>query len=764
MKIVFLFILLSLLSTLCFAVKQSYVVYFGAHNHGPEVSLEDLDRVQNSHHNFLASYLGSYEEAKEAIFYSYKRHINGFAAVFDEKHAAEIAKDGDVVSVFPNRGRMLHTSHSWDFMQLEKNGVINKNSIWKRTRFGEDTIIANLDTGVWPESKSFSDEGYGPVPARWKGGCEHRNGGVRCNRKLIGARHFKKGYIAAGNKVKNSADSPRDFEGHGSHTLSTAGGNFVSKARILGYVDGTVKGGSPKARLAAYKVCWPGGDTGGCFDADILAAFDTAIDDGVDVISLSVGGEPIDYVNDGIAIGAFHAVQKGIVVVCSAGNSGPTQGTVTNVAPWLLTVAASTIDREFRAFVLLPNGKRLKGSSLSGRLPQHRLYPLISATRAKASNTSIQDALLCKPGTLDKTKVQGKILVCVRGQTDRVDKGRQALLAGAVGMILCNDESSANDIVADLHVLPASHLTFKDCKNVFAYLNSTKDAYGFITPPTTKIGTKPAPYMAAFSSKGPNTITPEILKPDITAPGVNIIAAYSEAANPTEESWDKRRASYMVVSGTSMSCPHISGVVGLLKTLHTTWSVAAIRSAIMTTARTRDNTMHPMMNSSYIKSNPFEYGAGHVRPNRAMNPGLIYDLTTSDYLNFLCALGYNNTLLSSFDASHKCTLSKSSKPLVNMNYPSITVPKLSGSITVTRTVTNVGKPGTYSARVRQPLGVEISVSPTEMKFKKYGEKKRFKVSLKVKNGGLSKGYEFGELLWSDGKHYVRSPIVVDIAH
>lgn len=148
-------------------------------------------------------------------------------------------------------------------------------------------------------------------------------------------------------------NSPLDTEGHGSHTLSTAGGNFVKGASVFGYGKGTAKGGSPKARVAAYKVCWPPVDGNECFDADILAAFDMAIHDGVDVLSVSLGGDATPFFNDSVAIGSFHAVKHGIAVVCSAGNSGPRVGTVSNVAPWQITVGASTIDRQFASHVVL---------------------------------------------------------------------------------------------------------------------------------------------------------------------------------------------------------------------------------------------------------------------------------------------------------------------------------------------------------------------------------------------------------------------------
>ncbi|XP_050133696.1 subtilisin-like protease SBT5.3 [Malus sylvestris] len=761
------FLLSSLvLHTPTFAIKKSYVVYLGSHSHPPNLSELELNQVTDNHYEFLGSFLGSHEVAKESLFYSYTRHINGFAATLEEEEAAQIARHPRVVSLFLNQGRKLHTTRSWDFLGLEQEGVVPPNSIWKKARYGEDSIIGNLDTGAWPESKSFSDEGYGPIPSKWKGICQNQTDPkFHCNRKLIGARYFNKGFAAVAGPLNSSFDSPRDNEGHGSHTLSTAGGNFVTGASAFGFGNGTAKGGSPKARVAAYKVCWPPMEGGECFDADILAAFDVAIDDGVDVLSISLGGDPTTFFNDSVSIGAFHAVKRGIVVVCSAGNSGPAEGTVSNISPWQITVGASTMDREFPSYVTLGNWKHFKGQSLSTvalRSKKKKFYQLISAADAKAANASAQEALLCKPNTLDPKKVKGKILACLRGDNARVDKGEQALLAGAVGMILANNELTGNEIIADPHVLPASHINFTDGNLVFAYINSTKSPRAYIKRAITELGTKPSPFMAAFSSRGPNTITPGILKPDITAPGVSVIAAYTEAQGPTNQMFDKRRIPFNSVSGTSMSCPHISGICGLLKTLYPHWSPAAIKSAIMTTAVTRDNSMEPLLNASFYEATPFSYGAGHVNPNSAMDPGLVYDLSLNDYLNFLCAIGYNETQIEMFsEEMYMC--SKPAISLTSLNYPSITVPKISGSLEVTRTVKNVGSPGTYMARIQNPDGISVSVEPKELKFKKIGEEKSFKVLLQVREAKQDKNYVFGKLIWSDGKHYVRSPIVVKAA-
>ncbi|KAI3829451.1 hypothetical protein L1987_03575 [Smallanthus sonchifolius] len=666
-------------SSLAIKSKKSYIVYLGGLDQQYEAS-----QIQDSHFEFLGSILGSKERVDEAMIYSYNKQFNGFAALLDDEDAAKIAAHPDVVTVIQNKGRKLHTTRSWDFLKLEKNGVIGASSLWKKARFGENIIIANLDTGVWPESKSFSSNGYGPIPYKWKGGCENETL-VPCNNKLIGAKYYNKG--------------------------------------------------------------------GECDDADIVKGFETAIHDGVDVISVSLGGQPADYMDDGLAIASFHAVKKGITVVFSAGNDGPTPGTVTNVSPWVITVGASTIDREFQSLVDLASGLTLKGLSMSKPLPHSGFYPLINAANAKAENATMMNAMLCAQGALDPKKVQGKILVCLRGGNGRVDKGTQAALAGAAGMILCNDKASADEIIADPHVLPATHITYADGLHLYAYLNSTNEPLGYLTHPEAAINIKPAPFMAGFSSRGPNSITPEILKPDITAPGVNIIAAFSEDAKPV--------LPYNIESGTSMSCPHVAGVVGLLKSLHPDWSPSAIKSAIMTTAYIKDNRGNPMMDETKNVASPFSRGAGHIDPNRAMNPGLVYDLTVNDYLDFLCTRGYNKTMIQKFsDQPYECPENDN---ILDFNYPSITVHKLNGTVTVTRRLTNVGPPGIYTVAVKSPAGISVNVKPNILAFGKKGEVQKFELKMKADGTSVIKDHVFGELIWSNGKHYhVKSPIVVSV--
>ncbi|CAN1747671.1 Subtilisin-like protease SBT5.4 [Linum perenne] len=717
------FVFLSLVSCLLLclfsstaATKKHYIVYLGGHGseHASSATEADLHAVTDSHHQLLATYLGDVESAREAIRYSYTRHINGFTALLHHHQAAQIAKHPGVVSVFLDRPKKPLTTHSWNFMSLER-GVeqgekllTRPSGLWKAAKFGEDVIVANIDFGVWPESQSFTDQGYGPVPSRWKGSCSDKTkDGVLCNKKLIGARYFNK-------------YSTRDFSGHGTYTLSIAAGNFVPGANFSGAAPGVAKGGSPRARVASYKTCYCVPSNCSCYDSDILSAFEAAISDGVDVLSVSLGGQgKIELFEDALAIGAFHAVMAGIPFVAAAGNDGPGLGTVVNVAPWILTVAASTIDRAFDTFAELGNGLRIRGSSMTESLPEHKFYPLMSAADARLPNSTVHDALLCIPGALDPGKVKGKILTCLRGEIDRIEKSRQASKAGAVGMILCNDKSTGDKINSDAHFIPSAHIGYKDGLVVFRYIRSMEKPTAFIKPTLTRFG-----------------------------------------ENMLDEQ-DHRMFPYQFQTGTSTATPHVAGLIGLIRAIHPDWSPSAIQSAIMTTARTKDNTGSRMTDMAGGKANPFGYGSGHIRPNRAADPGLVYEVANHEYLDFLCSLGYNSSSIDKFLKGHK-NCRESSQSVSDFNYPSISVPNLqTGSVTVTRRVKNVGSPtATYVAKVKEPSGVSVEVEPKVLEFITLGEEKIFKVTLTSKRKGSIKGFEFGRLTWTDGVHYVRSPIMV----
>ncbi|XP_057420943.1 subtilisin-like protease Glyma18g48580 [Lotus japonicus] len=671
---------------------------------------------------------------------------------------------------FLSKEHKLHTTRSWEFLGLGRNGIGNGgNTAWQKGRFGENTIIGSIDTGVWPESKSFSDIGIGPVPAKWRGGntCEinklQGSKKVPCNRKLIGARIFNKAYESSNGKLPPSQQTARDFVGHGTHTLSIAAGNFVPGAQVFGNGNGTAKGGSPRARVASYKVCWSLTDDASCYGADVLAAIEQAISDGVDVISVSAGGRdsisPTEIFTDEVSIGAFHALAKNILLVASAGNDGPTPGTVLNVAPWVFTVAASTIDREFSSTITISNSSGQTtdtGASLFVNLPPNQSFTLISSTDAKLANATNRDAQLCRPGTLDPAKVNGKIVVCVReGKIKSVAEGQEALSSGAQGMVLSNQQQNGNTLLSEPHVLS----TVGGPKNHGITTVATNSTIT-MSQATTLLGRRPAPVMASFSSRGPNQVQPSILKPDVTAPGVNILAAYSLFASASNLLSDNRRGfPFNVLQGTSMSCPHVSGIAGLIKTLHPNWSPSAIKSAIMTTASTRDNTNRPIQDAfDETLATPFAHGSGHVQPNSAIDPGLVYDLSIVDYLNFLCASGYDQQLISVLNK--KTFTCSGSHSITDFNYPSITLPNIeSNVVNVTRTVTNVGPPSTYFANVQLPEH-KIVVIPNSLTFQKIGEKKTFQVIVQATSVTQQRKYLFGDLQWTNGRHIVRSPITV----
>ncbi|KAK7390585.1 hypothetical protein VNO78_25894 [Psophocarpus tetragonolobus] len=384
------------------------------------------------------------------------------------------------------------------------------------------------------------------------------------------------------------------MDGHGSHTASTATGSAVEGASIFGFASGTARGMASRARLAVYKVCW--GDS--CFASDILAAMDAAISDNVNVISLSLGGDgALEFDEDVIAIGSFAAMEKGIIVSCSAGNNGPIDSSVANVARWFITVGASTIDRDFPSYVSLGNGKIYHGMSVySGNSLPHSPLPFIYANNA---------SFVASYG-------------CLKA------KGFEVKSAGGVGMVYGNVEELLEEQAAKPQFLPTITMDFNATEGIIQHLSSDPKPTATIVSEGTKFGIKPSPVVAVFSSRGPNARTSEILKPALIAPGVNILAAWTRSKGPTDYAQEDRRVDFNIVSGTSMSCPHVSGITALIKSIHPNWSPAAIRSALMTTAYSTYSNGQKLIDSSTGKSStPFDIGAGHVNPIAAFNPGLV---------------------------------------------------------------------------------------------------------------------------------------------
>lgn len=746
--------------------KDAKPSIFPTHKHWYESSLASISSNKATTSNPDASGTDG-----AAIIHTYETVFHGFSAKLSPFEVEKLQTFPHIASIIPEQVRHPHTTRSPEFLGLKTS---DSAGLLKESDFGSDLVIGVIDTGIWPERQSFNDRDLGPIPSKWKGQCLVAKDfpASSCNRKLIGARFFCSGYEATNGKMNETTEyrSPRDSDGHGTHTASIAAGRYVFPASTLGYARGKAAGMAPKARLAAYKVCW----NAGCYDSDILAAFDAAVSDGVDVVSLSVGGVVVPYYLDAIAIGAFRAVADGVFVSASAGNGGPGGLTVTNVAPWVTTVGAGTMDRDFPADVKLGNGRVILGTSVYGgpALVPGRLYPLIYAGTEGGDGYS---SSLCLEGSLNPNLVKGKIVLCDRGINSRAAKGEVVKKAGGLGMILANGVFDGEGLVADCHVLPATAVGAAGGDEIRKYIAEAAKSH---SPPTatilfkgTRLGVRPAPVVASFSARGPNPESPEIVKPDVIAPGLNILAAWPDKIGPSGIPTDKRTTEFNILSGTSMACPHVSGLAALLKAAHPGWSPAAIKSALMTTAYTLDNRGETMLDeSSGNTSTVLDFGAGHVHPQKAMDPGLIYDLNTYDYVDFLCNSNYTTKNIQVITGKiADCSGAKRAGHTGNLNYPSLSVVfqqygKHKMSTHFIRTVTNVGDANSiYKVSIKPPSGISVTVEPEKLAFRRVGQKLSFLVRVQAMAVRLSPGssnMKSGSIVWTDGKHEVTSPLVV----
>lgn len=708
--------------------KKYYIVCL--ENHG----LDFESKVQ-AHFNVLSNLRGDLD-ARDSIVHNYIKSFNAFAAKLSDDEAKTVSSMEGVVSVFPNRYHKLHTTKSWDFVGLPITAR-------RKLNIESNIIVGLLDTGITPGSESFRDEGLGPPPAKWKGSCAHFANFSGCNNKLIGARYFK----LDGNPDPADILSPVDVEGHGTHTASTLAGSLIHNANLYGLANGTARGAVPSARVAMYKVCWA---SSGCSDMDILAGFDAAIADGVDIISISIGGDTTSYVADSIAIGSFHAMKKGIITVASAGNDGPGMGSVVNHAPWIFTVAASGIDREFRSKVVLGNGQIVSGLGINGFTPDRKLYPLISGAKAPSKRSTPDYSRFCFENSLDPAKVKGKLVYCELAMwgADSAVKG-----SGGVGTVIQSEQFSDT---AQIFMAPATMVNLTIAQTILSYMQSSRSPSAVIYK--SQEFKRQAPFVASFSSRGPNPGSEHLLKPDIAAPGVDILASYTPLKSLTGLKGDTQFSKYTIMSGTSMSCPHVAGTVAYVKSFHPNWSPAAIKSAIMTTATP--------MSSRVNHDAEFAYGAGQVNPSKALNPGLIYDMDEMTYIQFLCREGYKGPSLAVLVGSKSVNCS-SLIPLPGadaLNYPTMQLSlKNTKKATVAvfrRRVTNVGRAGSvYNATIVAPSGVEITVKPTSLTFSSAVQRRSFKVVVRAK--AMSYGNILsGSLTWRSSRYVVRSPIVI----
>jgi len=679
--------------------------------------------------------------------YSYGYVFNGFAAELSAEQAEKLAATPGVLAVEKDTARPLDTSSTPSFLGLNAPG-----GLWDKTGgvggAGENVIIGIVDGGAWPEHPSFSDRtglngngtqggklSYQQIPG-WNGRCVPGENftASNCNQKLIGARYYNSGWggnAGIDEQLPWEYNSPRDFGGHGTHTASTAGGNANVPATGAAEVFGSISGIAPRARIAAYKVCWETGTGGSCFSSDSVAAIDQAVADGVDVINFSISGSQTNF-RDSVEIAFLFAADAGVFVAASAGNSGPTVSTVAHPGPWLTTVAAGTHNRNGDGSVTLGNGVTYAGASVATPVSA----PLIDSTAAGVPGADPTQLALCYGAddgavVLDPAKVAGKIVVCQRGVTARVNKSLAVQQAGGVGMILFNSPDSS--LNADFHFVPTVHVTLASGTAIKAYA-ATPGATASIAKATIVYNVA-APFTASFSSRGPlRAGNGDVLKPDLIAPGQDILAGVAPPGNSGRL--------FDLYSGTSMSSPHVAGLAALLRDLHPDWSPMAIKSALMTTGT--DVLDGPNTNPLVI----FRQGAGHVRPNSAADPGLVFDSGFSDWISFICGVqpGGGCTGVTPIDPS-------------NMNTASIAIGDLAGVQTVTRKVTNVGDQAeTYTASYTGLSGITVAL-PGSLSIGK-GETKSFNLTFTTAGATLN-AYVGGQFTLTGNKgHVVRIPVVI----
>jgi subtilisin family serine protease len=687
-----------------------------------------------------------------ARVYDYRYSFNGFSAELTTAQAAQLAQRPDVLSVEKDELRHADTASTPTFLGLDAPG-----GLWSQLggtgNAGDGVIVGIIDTGIWPESLSFTDRtgvngngtkdgklAFQQIPG-WHGRCVpgERFTAADCNQKLIGAQYFNAGFggnagVAA--SMPWEFNSPRDFGGHGTHTASTAAGNFAVPTTGAAAVFGTVNGIAPHAHVAMYKALWevaPGQGSG--TTSDLVAAIDQAVADGVDVINYSISGT-LSNLRDPVEVAFLSAADAGIFVAASAGNSGPTSGTVAHPSPWITTVAAGTHNRDGVGSVTLGNGVTYAGASVATAVGP---APFIDAAAAGLPGADPTAVRLCFADVdagapvLDPAKVAGKIVLCDRGVNARVNKSLAVQQAGGVGMVLAN--TSVTSLNADFHFVPTVHVQSTDRAALKAYA-ATERATAAI-PQATIVFNTPAPFTASFSSRGPLG-RGDLLKPDVIAPGQDILAAVAPPGNAGRD--------FDLYSGTSMSSPHVAGLAALLKQRHPDWSPMAIKSALMTTAS--DVLDGPNTNPLVI----FRQGAGHVQPARASDPGLVYDAGLNDWLGTLCG----TQLDPAFCTSRGIPVLDPS----DYNAASIAMGDLAGIQTVRRTVRNVGGgKESYAVSVTGLAGVTAEVTPASFSINP-GATQTFTVKFTRTTAALN-AYVGGQLTWTGSQgHTVRSPIVV----
>ncbi|CAM8915231.1 unnamed protein product [Rhodiola kirilowii] len=763
-----------------------------------EASKAHATNLLNSHHHLLQSTL---EKGTYTKLYSFTHIINGFSLKINSTQITKLTKSKGVKLVEKDKGVKLMTTYTPDYLGLPQ-GVWTSEGGPRNA--GEGVVIGFVDTGIDPTHPSFWFDPLNPYSSnlsRFEGACEEGLGfpAASCNGKIVAARVFSAGAQAVG-KLNSSVDllSPLDVVGHGSnvwtlilsHVASIAAGNYGVPVIVNGYFYGRASGMAPRARIAVYKAVFP---TIGTL-TDVIAAIEQAVIDGVDILTLSVG--PDEPPEDSVTfLGLFdlvmlYARRAGVFVVQAAGNNGPGPYTVVSYSPWAVGVAASNTDRIYPGSLVLGNGQEVPGVGLSGATYLSKLfkYKLVLAKDGLKKNGSFPQTAEyveeCQhPEAFDPFIVQGSIVLCTFSTgfvnepstlTAIVQTAKRLGLAGFV--LLANP--ALGDYVAEPvpFSVPAILIpNVSDSQIVMEYYESRTfrkpkrvltrfGAKGGIGEGRAAFFAGRAPVVSRFSSRGPDFINAsrfpaDVLKPDIMAPGHQIWGAWSPRSvlDPILSG-----QSYALLSGTSMAAPHVAGVAALIKQHNPSWTPYMIASAISTTANKYDNFGDPIMAegfqlNSLHPSAPFGFGAGHINPSRALDPGLVISPEYEDYVTFLCSLPNINPATIEAATGGTCNLPPSLQS--DLNLPSVTLTSLRGSHVVRRIVKNVSeKRETYLCSALSPNGTMVSISPPVFTVEP-GGLQALNMTLIVTQP--MRKYTFGEIVLTGTlNHIVRIPLSV----
>jgi subtilisin family serine protease len=728
--------------------------------------------------------------------YSFRYALNGFSAVLTPTEVTRLARHPEVTGIWRDRDHRLATNNSSLFLGLlDQTGGLRADL--KLT--GEDVVVAVIDSGIDPTHPAIMDfeeeipsacrsawgegswlgfllcrpilrnppssEVYDP-PAGFSGICQEGQAfpATSCNNKLIGARYYNDGFLARHELDAGEYLSAKDVDGHGTHIATTIAGNVVS-ASLFGTRIGEISGIAPRARIAVYKACWlePGNSRATCTSSDLARAIDDAVADGSDIINYSIGSLETDLTApEDIAL--LNAVDAGVLSIVAAGNDGPANFTLgtPGSAPWVVTVGAST-----------QSGTRYEQAiEISSPNFQNRLAPMVEGNFTLALSTSDPleaDLVLVDDGQdvlgaggagsfydaceepINASELAGSVALIERGGCTFQVKLEQVEAAGAVGAVVftttgapieMNGESGSVAIPAVM-IGPADGSFLVD-----AYLAGDEPVvrleYGLLAD-IQESGNQ----MAAFSSRGPAISDSDFLKPDLTAPGVNILAGSTpDLANGTKGQY------FGYLSGTSMAAPMVAGIAALLKEAEPDWSPAAIKSALMTTAR--DDVV---AEDSAFLANPFDMGSGHINANEALTPGLVYESSYEDFRAYLCG-----TDTSIVDPGECAALQAAGYPTSarQVNLPSIAITEMIPGDQIVRRLTNLGPAATYDVTIEAPAGMSVSVEPSSLGLNT-GESADYRLLIDNQSAPYE-FWQFGNVNWTDGTHTLNSPIAAQPAY